>query len=269
MIESARHLLRAMPTLLKVSVARNVAYRAEMTIWILTATMPLIMLALWNAVAASGPVAGFGQPEIARYFVATLVVRQITGAWVMWELSHLIRTGGMSAHLLRPMHPLWTYAVWVATAIPFRLVILTPIILAVGTWRPDLFVWPAPDQFALFVVSVTMAWITSFLVQCAFGLASFWVDKSDGMFESWNAVWGLLSGYVAPLAFFPAAWRPVLDALPFRGMLGLPVELLGGFLRPEDAARPLAIQAAWMVVSFALVMTLWRRGLVRNGAFGS
>lgn len=269
MIISLGHLVRAMPTLLRVSVARNVAYRAEMTIWILTATMPLIMLALWNAVAASGPIAGFGAPELARYFVAALIVRQITGAWVMWELSHLIRMGGLSAHLLRPMHPLWTYAVWVATAIPFRLVILAPLVAAVGWWRPDLFVWPEPTQFALFLLSVSMAWVTAFLIQCAFGLASFWVDKSDGMFESWNAVWGLLSGYIAPLAFFPDAWRPVLDLLPFRGLLGLPVELLGGFLTPAAALRPMIVQAVWMVISWGVVDLLWRRGTVRYGAFGS
>ncbi len=33
---------------------RRVAYRAEMLVWILSTTMPLIMLALWSAVAARG-----------------------------------------------------------------------------------------------------------------------------------------------------------------------------------------------------------------------
>ena len=50
-------LVRALPDLFRVGFAGIVAYRAEMTIWILTATLPLIMLALWNAVAAEGPVA--------------------------------------------------------------------------------------------------------------------------------------------------------------------------------------------------------------------
>ena len=60
------HLLRATPTLFRVGFADVVAYRAEMAIWVLTATMPLIMLALWNAVASQGPVAGYGQVEMAR-----------------------------------------------------------------------------------------------------------------------------------------------------------------------------------------------------------
>jgi ABC-2 type transport system permease protein len=80
---SVPHTVRAAPTLLRIGFAEIVAYRAEMAIWVLTATMPLIMLALWNAVARDGPVAGFGQVEFARYFAAALVVRQLTGAWIL------------------------------------------------------------------------------------------------------------------------------------------------------------------------------------------
>ena len=43
--------LRALPTLMRVGVSQAVAYRAEMLVWVLTTTMPLIMLPLWHAVA--------------------------------------------------------------------------------------------------------------------------------------------------------------------------------------------------------------------------
>ena len=58
-------MLRATPTLVRVGFARTIAYRAEMTIWILTALMPLVMLALWNAVAKDSPVAGYNQAQYA------------------------------------------------------------------------------------------------------------------------------------------------------------------------------------------------------------
>ena len=54
---------RAYPTLLRVGVSEVVAYRAEFLVWILTTNMPLVMLALWHAVAAEGPVGRFGQRE--------------------------------------------------------------------------------------------------------------------------------------------------------------------------------------------------------------
>ena len=100
-------------------------------------------------------------------------------------------------------------------------------------------------------------------MQAAFGCLAFWLDRSDGLFELWMAVWALLSGYVAPLAFFPEAVRPMLSLLPFRAMLGLPVEVLCGLVDPSAAVRELAIAWAWVAAASVLVSVLWRRGLVR------
>lgn len=263
------HLLRATPSLARISVARHVAYRAEMTIWILTAILPLIMLALWNAVAQDEAIAGYGQAEMARYFVAALICRQLTGAWVVWELNFQIRTGRLSTQLLRPLHPLWVYAVWMLSALPFRLLILSPLLAAVTWWRPDLFVLPDPAVWPVFLVSITLAWWASFLIQCAFGLLAFWLDKSDGLFGVWFSAYALLSGYVAPLAFFPETWQTVLAWLPFRGMLAVPVELLGGFMSPADAGPDLLLQAFWTAAFAGLTALLWKRGLRRYGAFGA
>lgn len=261
--------VRAAPTLARVSVARHVAYRAEMTIWILTAILPLIMLALWDAVATDGPIADYDRSDVARYFVAALVVRQLTGAWVIWELSHQIRTGALSAHLLRPLHPLVNQGAWMLTAMPFRLAILAPLVAIVVLARPDLVAVPSAAHLALFVPSVLLAWLLSFLVQCAFGLMAFWVDKTDGLFGVWQAVWALLSGYVAPLAFFPAAWGAALRWMPFQATLATPVELLGGFVTPADALPLIGAQVLWCAAAWGLVVVLWRRGLARYGAFGA
>ena len=263
------HLLRATPDLFRVSVARHVAYRAEMTIWILTSILPLIMLALWNAVAQDATIAGYGQDEMARYFVAALVCRQLTGAWVVWELNFQIRTGRLSTQLLRPLHPLWVYAVWMLAALPFRVIVLSPLVAAVTLWRPDLFVLPSLAAWPVFAVSIALAWAMSFLIQCVFGLLAFWLDKSDGLFGVWFSAYALLSGYVAPLAFFPDGWQTVLRYLPFRGMLAVPVELLGGFMSPAEALPDLGIQVVWTLIFAGLTRWLWSRGLVRYGAFGA
>jgi ABC-2 type transport system permease protein len=197
------------------------------------------------------------------------VVRQVTGAWIVWELSWSIRQGTLSPRLLRPFHPLLESAVWILVAVPFRLLVLAPVLAAIVAWRPGLLAVPSPVAAAQLGVALALAWLLSYLVQCAFGLLAFWLDKSDGLFEMWMAAWGVLSGYVAPLAFFPETVRPVLRCLPFRAMLGLPVELLGGFVAPADAWVELAVGAAWTGVAWALVAVLWRRGLVRYGAFGA
>src|SRR5579862_9653541 len=103
---SLRRALRAYPTLLRIGLAEAVAYRAEFLVWMLSMTMPLVMLALMKAVADEAPIGRFTPGAFVAYYLATLIVRQLTGAWVVWELVREIREGTLALRLLRPIHPL-------------------------------------------------------------------------------------------------------------------------------------------------------------------
>ena len=262
-------LLRAMPDIFRVSFAGSVAYRAEMVIWILTTTMPLIMLALWNAVVEESPLEGFGPTEMTRYFAATLVVRQLTSSWIVWELNFQIRTGALSMKLLRPLHPLWVYAADTLAAMPLRAVVLLPMLLGLAAWRPEWLTLPPLWAIALFVPSLFLAWLLGFIAQAAFGCLAFWLEQSQGIFRIWFGAWMLLSGYMAPLALFPPWSHDILTILPFRGMHAAPVELLSGTQTFTGALLDLGIQVGWLIALFGLVAWLWRRGIVRYGAYGA
>jgi len=244
-----------------------VAYRAEMVVWILTATMPLVMLALWNAAAAQGPLAGFGQAEFARYFTATLVVRQLTGTWLVWELSNMVRTGSLSPQLLRPLHPLSLNLAETLAALPFRLVVLTPIVAALLVWRPDIAFLPAPSTLLLTALSTVLAFLLSWLVQGLFGMLAFWLDQSVGLFSVWFAIYALLGGYFLPLPLLPPMVRDAARWLPFQATLAAPVEILLG--TNGDPLEALAVQLGWVLVAGALAAWMWRAGLRRYGAVGA
>ena len=112
------HALRAYPTLLRIGLTEVIAYRAEFLIWILTTNMPLVMMALWTAVSASGPVGRFGTREFVAYFLGALIVRLLTSSWMVWELTMDIRQGRLAARLLRPLHPLLAYSAEHLAAVP-------------------------------------------------------------------------------------------------------------------------------------------------------
>jgi ABC-2 type transport system permease protein len=266
---SLPHVARVLPDLFRVSAAEVFAWRAELVLWVLTATFPLLQLALWNTVAAEGPVAGMDQDAIARWFAGTLLVRQLTASWVAWSLSYEIRSGALSPRLLKPIHPLWHYAAQMVLAMPIRMAVLAPVLVPLLWWRPSLLAWPGAPAMACFALSVALAWLLLFLVQSLVGIAAFWVDKTDSLFMLWFAIWTVASGYAAPMAVFPDWLRAVATWLPFRATLATPVELLGGFLSPADAVPDLVIQGAWVVVLLGAVSVAWRRGLVRYGAFGA
>jgi len=75
------HEVRVLPALFRIGFAEAVAYRAEFFVWMLSTTMPLIMLALWSAVAREAPVGRFGQSDFIAYFLA-FHVRSLT-----WQIA--------------------------------------------------------------------------------------------------------------------------------------------------------------------------------------
>src|SRR5688572_29209129 len=99
---SLRNTIRAFPTLLRMGFTEALAYRAELLVWVLSTTMPFIMMALWTAVARDQPVGGMTKEGFVGYFLATFVVCQLTGAWAAWQINYEVRQGTLAMRLLRP-----------------------------------------------------------------------------------------------------------------------------------------------------------------------
>ena len=266
---STPHALRAFPRLLRVGVAEMVAYRAEVVIWILTAMFPLIMLAVWDRVAESGPVGRFSQGDFARYFAATLVVRQLTSTWIVWELNSDIRTGRLSTALLKPTHPLvWPVAENLA-AWPIRAAVITPLVFLLWLWRPEMGFHLTLPHLPLLLVSIVLAYLTSFCVQATFGTLAFWLDQSLGVYNVWFGLWALFSGYLLPIELMPELVARIAYWLPFHAMLGVPVEIAAGLVHGQAAIEAVALQVGWLSVALLALRATWHRGLRRYEAFGA
>jgi ABC-2 type transport system permease protein len=259
---------RALPTLLKVGFAEAVAYRAELLVWLLSTNMPLVMLALWSAVAAEAPVGRFEQADFVAYYLAALVVRLLTGAWVVWELNFEIRQGTLVYRLLRPVHPLVHYAAENVAAMPLRAVIALPIALVLLGVLGGERITHDPLLLAAFPAALLGAWLITFLAMAIIGALAFWVDSAGSLFQVWLGLFGVFSGYLVPLELFPPALAAAARFLPFRYMLAFPVEMLIGLIPRPRALLELAIQ--WLFVA-ALALgarASWRLGLRRYAAFG-
>lgn len=273
MIRPARTRLQriahAYPTLLRVGLAEAVAYRAEMVVWMLTMTMPLVSLALWGAVAANGPVGRFGQKEFVAYFLATLVVRQLTGSWIVWEMNQEIKTGSLARRLLKPIHPLIAYSAENLAALPMRALISVPIavvMLAVGSGAR---LPRDTTSLAVLAASLLGAWLINFFVMAAIGTLAFFIESSTSVFEIWLMGFMVLSGYLVPLELLPGWARTVAWALPFRYTLAFPVELSIGMLDVHTAFHELAIQWAFVLGCAGAALLAFRAGLRRYSAYGS
>lgn len=259
---------RAMPTLVRVGVMGAVAYRAELFVWMLSTTMPFVMLAMYSAVAREGQLAGFGGDDFVIWSIATFVVRQFTGSWASWQINEEVRSGTLSMRLLRPISPIVNYAVENLAAMPLRMIIAVPLsvglFIALGT---DLLPHDLGGWLAFFAAWFG-AWLLTFTVHVIMGALSFWLEQSMKVMNVWFAGYLVFSGYLIPVSLFPAGFQQSTRWLPFFSQIGLPVELLTKAEARADAGRLLAVQWGWIVLAMLIAAALWRRGVRRYGAVG-
>jgi ABC-2 type transport system permease protein len=260
---------RATPTLLRVGAAEAFAYRAEFVVWMFTNTMPLIMLGLWTTVAHEGPFAGYGSAQFVAYYLTAMVVRTVTGSWVVWQMNEEIRTGALSMRLLRPIHPFVTYAAIHVSAIPLRSIVALPVAVIAMLTAARAHLTGDPVLIGVFVVSLAGAWALTYFGMLMLGTLCFWVEKSLAVFDLYLGVVGVMSGYLIPLELMPTWLQSLAEALPFKYMLGYPVELLTGVYERGDALRHLGYQWMWVAGFVVGAVWLWRAGVRRYEAYGA
>jgi ABC-2 type transport system permease protein len=264
-----RATLRALPALFRIGFAETVAYRAEFLIWMLTTTLPLVMLGLWTSVAAEAPFRGFASEDFVAYYLAALIVRNITGSWVVWQINEEIRQGTMSMRLLRPIHPFAGYAATHLSAVPLRALVAMPVavIMLISSARGVLA--SSPADLGLFALALAGAWVLTFSVLVLIGTAAFWVQRSMGLADVYFGVFAVMSGYLVPLQLMPGWIQDVARYAPFRHMLSTPVEILIGRVHGTAALELVAFQWAWAAAAAAGALLLWARGIRRFEAYGS
>jgi ABC-2 type transport system permease protein len=192
----------------------------------------------------------------------------MTGAWVVWELNFEIRQGTLAFRLLRPVHPLVAYAAENVAAMPVRLAVSLPVALLALWFTSAERLTHDPLLLVLFPFTVLGGWLITFLAMAIVGTLAFRVDSATSLFEIWMGLYGLLSGYLIPLELFPPWVIAVARVLPFRSMLGFPVEMVTGLLTRQQALVELAIQWGWIAGLFVGVRLAWRAGLRHFAAFG-
>ncbi len=265
-MRSVSRAIRIAQTLIAVYYAYMVEYRAELMFWVLSGSLPLILMGVWTEAAAGGQF-GLSSIDFARYFIAVFFVRQFSVVWVIWDFEREVVEGRLSSRLLQPLDPGWHH---LSSHFAERFARLPFIALVIGlffalypqaTWLPSL------GTAALVAFIIGLAFVLRFVIQYTFALFAFWTERASAIEDFWYLLYLFLSGMIAPLEIFPAAVRNVIVWLPFPYLIHFPASLLVGL--PTDIPRSLAIMTAWIALFFGLNRWLWRRGLKQYSGMGA
>lgn len=248
-----------------------VQYRASLLIWTISSVLePLVYLIVWSTVSngSGGSVGSYTTQNFAAYYIVLMLVNQTTFTWIMYEYEYRIRQGYLSFALLKPVHPIHSD---IADNLSSKLITL-PILLVVAGLLALAFHPSAglvPWAMLAFLPALILAFLVRFLLEWTLALAAFWTTRVSALNQVYFVLMLFLSGQIAPLALFPAWLQLIANLLPFRWMIGFPVELLLGRLTPHQALQGFAAQAAWLIVSLALIRVIWRAGLRAYSAVGA
>ncbi len=228
---------------------------------------PLVYLFVWSSAAGEEPLMGMDRGEFVAYYLILILVNQLTYAQTNWTVGDAIRAGDLNAWLLRPIPYLYqVFSTEVAGKVVLMAFAAPASALLALALRPELHTTSA--QVPLFLLSLVMAWWLRFLWGYALALLAFWTTQADALLAVQDASIFLLGGILAPISLLPGDLHQAALVLPFRYMVGFPVEVLTGQIGAGEFWIGLGIQAAWLAATALLCAATWRAGLKRYTAIG-
>jgi ABC-2 type transport system permease protein len=234
------------------SFQKHLAYRAANLAGIATnvffgAVYVLVYQALFSG---RGEVGGFTVNDTVSYAVIAQSLLMVMSAFGNRELSEAIVKGTIAVDLARPID---FYQYWAAVDLGravyyfiFRAIptfILGAMLFGVE-WPAGLSVW------LLFFVTLVLGMLVSFAFRFVTNSFAFWTSDARGILYLTNTVVLFFSGFIVPLNFFPPWLAALANALPFRGLAQMPINVYLGKMSAGEVLGFACQQIAWLIVLF-------------------
>jgi len=228
---------------------------------------PMIYLLVWMTAAGGGSIGDFKRETFVSYYLVLIVVNQLTYATTNWTVGDYIRYGNMNVLLMRPISPIFDALAQEFAGKVVFMAFIGPVVLILGLLlKPDINL--TLEKGLQFLLSLGMAWVLRFLWGYWIALLAFWSTRSDSLLAVQDAFIFLLAGQVAPVVLLPGVLQKIAVYLPFRYMIGLPVEILTGNLSRIDIQLGFAFQTGWLIITIGLFALIWQNGVKQYSAVG-
>lgn len=253
-------------TLLLTHYAHMLEYRAEIFLWALSNSLPIILMGVWIKAAQEGNFT-LTPEDFARYFFAVFLVRQLTAIWVIWDFEREVIEGKLSFFLLQPLDPVWHH---IARHLAEKMTRIPLVFVFVGLFfvlYPEAIWFPSIGQICLFLIAIAAAFILKFIIQYTFAMLAFWTERASAIQQFWFLFDIFLSGAIAPLEVFPEALRNIVELTPFPYVMYFPSALIIGL--KVDFWHSILVIAAWIIIFYFVNRWLWKKGLKQYSGMGA
>ncbi len=246
--------------------ALMVEYRAEIALWAISGTLPLIMLSLWSNSQAIYSF-GYNPINLAHYFISAFVVRQFTAVWVMVSLEEDNLEGKISPYLLQPVPPIFRYLFSHISEQFSRLPLVLLMIFLLFLFKPNYFWLPNIGSLIISIGTIFIAFLLRFLIHWIFAMICFFTDKASSLERLLLIPYLFLSGMIAPLEAYPEQIKQFALLTPFPYILYLPSKMLSS--QSFNQTINIEVLFIWIVVLSIVSVFTWRIGVKHYSAMGA
>ncbi len=232
------------------------------------------ILFLWISVyanSASGTIGGYTLPEMLTYIVGGALISSFVMSTVQGdEIDQDINEGLVSAYLLKPLN---TSFYWLIRDISRKtLTIFFGIISFIALFfiaRKFLLPPVSLSMFATAAIFVIAGVFLHFEIFYISAIASFWLGRTWGLRFAIRVIMEIATGAVIPLSLMPGLWGDILEFLPFKFLVYLPLQIYLGKLSVMEIAGEFLYFLAWLLFLGIVSWQLWKRGIKSYTASGA
>lgn len=243
------------------------SYPLSIFLWRLRLLIQLLIIyMLWNGVFAhTNMIFGYSKVYMMSYILGVTVVSAITTTMRTTDVAGDVLNGTVVNYLIKPIS-FFRYLLTREAA--DKLVHIPLAVLEIGLllllFHPPFYIPNNIFLYLFFFLSICMGWCISFFVSLALSFIAFWSTEVWAPRFIFTVVISFVAGSLFPLDILPKPLYVVLLATPFPYFFYAPTAILLG-------KAPLSLligSGIWLVISFVLARSIWKKGISEFSFYG-
>ena len=257
-----------------VSLRQEFAYKVSFIMWrVRNILQILVVFFLWDTIFSfrEGELFGYSRDMILTYVLGLVFIKAFVLSARAQDVAGEIARGEIINYLLKPVN---YFKYWLTRDISSKVLNLffatAEFFLLYMILRPPFYFQGDPLQLLMFLVSISLAILTYFLLLFIVNAIPFWAPELGwgGHFLFTVIMVEFLSGVLFPLDILPAAIQNILSLTPFPYMIFFPLQIYLGKITGFLAIKGIFISLLWVFVLWFIMKTVWERGLKAYQAYG-
>ncbi|PLW80306.1 hypothetical protein C0585_03235 [Candidatus Woesearchaeota archaeon] len=254
------------------------AYRAQYYFTLLLNPLRfLVMIFVWGAIYSQNSIdaiQGYSYENLITYFILTNISFTLIYNQVTEKMEEYNKKGDFMVFMIKP----WSFfklslVMTISKRIFAIFAEILPLLIILLLFFKDYFIF---GNLPLYIVSIGLAFLISYLLAMIIGAFAFWMVSIRSLTWLLNFIMSIFAGLYVPITFFPGALVRVLDLLPFKYMIFVPINIYLGKIPISiengffgSVWHSLSIQIFWCLALYFIVVVFWKISLKKFGGVGA